>query len=816
MKKKYYSYWIGCVWCMLPVGGMGQSLLTVDRGETVELTAPEGFQTYQWQVSSDKKAFADIPGGSVRKLKICVNAPGYYRVKASSAAGAEIIPDTTEVCLKTVRYAESYTLLSAGHGYVETRDGKPGASGISIPEEERKDGQALVTKKLTNWTSGNAMAVYYFNHPRDTVDTQMYLAVKRNADVHFRVTVWDPTDLSKPMAENYMALKGTGRVAKCDMMGLVLPRKDYYRYQIECLKGWNDIIEIDSFRLNSHSKVRSYKAGWLSSPSVHLNNWRSTKSGVPSSARYDWCYQEVMMPEESDIVGTYIMSLGVLSGYMGIQMNGWKDGKSLHEVIYSMWDDGSTDEDPNLPDYCRASVVDHDEKATVNRFGGEGTGMQTFYRGHHWECGSYVQFITNCRPEEATYTIIVDGKEVVRKQNNMLVSTWFNAQDGKGWQYMSTLRLPNNNTYFKSWYSFLENYNWPTGQAVRTGYYRNGYARSKDTEEWYHFNSVGFGHTDGGQNPGNRNDYGQGVSSEDPGAFFMTNGGYLPTVQKGKIVPLNKQHTPVDTINLNRLEARVDEAIAREREKIEEAENFKKNKFDKSAWEVVRFSSEETTGEDTNGRARQIIDGDNNTYWHSKWTGGGSSYPHFFVVDMKEEKVVNGFQITMSGGSNRYIKSFNLYASGDGVKWNKFYADADAPSDATFHFMLEEPVSMRYFKLEITGGRATDGNHVRVNEIEVTGPAIPTAIKPILSAAGKLEVACLSDALLITSPSTANNVQISLYGTNGACVYSKHYKHLSAKEQFRVPMVSVPKGVYVVACGVGGKNYSKQFVWVAR
>lgn len=64
----------------------------------------------------------------------------------------------------------------------------------------------------------------------------------------------------------------------------------------------------------------------------------------------------------------------------------------------------------------------------------------------------------------------------------------------------------------------------------------------------------------------------------------MQTGGYLPTIQKSNVVALNVQNTPVDTIDLARLEARVDEAIAREKELIEAEEQFNKNKLDSSLW----------------------------------------------------------------------------------------------------------------------------------------------------------------------------------------------------------------------------------------
>lgn len=775
MKPIYSKILLG-VLALTPLSVCAQKTLCIERGEKVTLKGPEGCDTYQWQVSSDMRSFVDLPNGQAQDLTLTANAPGYYRVKGSMSSGNMLIPDTTQILFTPVDYAEPNTILSAAHGYVESRDGTPGATGINLPEEERKDGQALVTKKLTQWTSGDAMAVFYFNHPQGVIDTKMKLTVKNTKTVHFRITVWDPQNMQTPIAENHIALKGTGQPVTTDILGVNIPRKDYYRYQIECLEGWQNIEEIDRFFVYSDQAVPSYKAGWLSSPSVHLSNWRSSQGDAPRGNVYDWCYQEVMMPKESDIIGTYVMSLGVLSGYMGIQMNGYdENGNPKHEVLYSMWDDGSTDEDPNLPIYCQATVVDHDPQATVNRFGGEGTGMQTYYRGNHWKCDTYVQFLTNCRPETRTYTTTENGVTQTHTQQNMLVSTWFNAQDGKGWQYMSTLRLPNNNRYFDSWYSFLENYNWATGQAVRKGYYRNGYGRAKDSKKWYHFNTVDFGHTDGGNNPGNRNDYGQGASDTETGAFFMTTGGYLPTDQKASQVPLNELNTPVDTINFAKLEARIDEAIEKEKAQIEEEENFKKNLLDKSDWTLIDKSSEETSGEGSNGFASLIIDGDNNTYWHSQWTGATANYPHHLTVDMKNENLIHGFQITMSGGNNRFIKSYQLYGSSDNKEWNLIFADENAPETATFREILPQSFQARYLKLKILEGRATDGPFVRINEFDVSGSQCPTQITTITGDRKAPQLNFQNGTLTITAPAATKHAHLCLYTLNGTKMHQEDF-----------------------------------------
>lgn len=813
MKNLLFCGLLGCVLGGLPSAAGAVEDKTVERGETLQLTAPEGFQNYQWQVAVGDMPFMNLPEATGRTLQVKVNVAASYRAVTSNEGDAKTVcSDTTRVALTEVTYSATPSVLSAAHGYVETRDGRPGAKGITIPEENRENSQAQNNKKLTAWTNGNAMAVYYIKHPRAVVDTKMNLKVKAGATVQFRITVWDPTAPAEPLAENYVAVKGTGATQTVDIAAVTFPRRDYFRYQVECLKGWTSIEEISTFEHYSPSSVKSVKSDWLSSPSVHLSSWESTKPGFPKGRNFDWAYQEVMMPAESDIVGTYVMSLGVLSGYMGIQMNGYNDkGESLHEVIFSQWDKGSTDEDPNLPMNLRASVVDHDEKADVKRFGGEGTGMQTFYHGHLWEAGTYVQFITNCRPDTVVYTKVVDGVEQQVTQYNMLVSAWFNARDGKGWQYMSTLRLPQNTNYIDSWYSFLENYNWPTGQAMRKGFYRNGYLRAKNSGTWYHCNRVGFGNTDGDTNrAGSRSDFGQGRSAEDASAFFMSTGGYVKKKQTASSVALNTSDEAVDTVNLEALKARVDLAIRKERDRIEAEEAFNKEKLDKTGWKMLAFSSEETSGEGTNGRAKQIIDGDLTTYWHSKWQGGAATYPHTFTIDMADEMIIRGGEIQMGSNTNRYIQSFNLYGSNDRKNWTKIYTEENVPVESTYRFMLDAPVTMRYVRLQVTKGRATDGNHVVIYEFDLVGVSKATSIAGIHADAGELEVKMGGGRLQVKAPVSATNARVSLYLSDGTLVTSRHFDAMKRGEWYAVPVPSQAKGLYVVVCTSSGKRYSSR------
>src|SRR5262245_40910809 len=84
-------------------------------------------------------------------------------------------------------------------------------------------------------------------------------------------------------------------------------------------------------------------------------------------------YVEATVRESAD--GTYFCAAGFNSGYFGIQQLG--DGKKV--VLFSVWDPTAGDDPKTVPDEKRVKALHVDEKVRVKRFGGEGTGGQSFY-----------------------------------------------------------------------------------------------------------------------------------------------------------------------------------------------------------------------------------------------------------------------------------------------------------------------------------------------------------------------------------------------------------------------------------------------------
>ena len=801
MKSAIIHSLLACFIGSYSLESMSQTSITADRGETVTLKAPGGYSNYLWQVSYDKKNFVNVPEAYDQNLSLKVYAPNFYRVKTVDV-NKTIYLDTIQINMTPARYNKEYSRAGASRGFIETKDCKPGGSGISVPHDKYDN------MPLTKWTNGDAIVAYYLHNPKDTVDTEMLITIKKNATVAFRISILDPNDLSKPLADNVTSITGTGENQSINFIGFVPPRSDIYRYQLECLEGWENIVEITEYRQHSPSKEKSYKIPQMMGCAVWYN-YKSSDPRIQREPYYDWSYQEVMMPADADIPGTYLMCMGMLDGYMGIQMNGINKttGEPRHDVIFSLWDNANAEEQPDLPDNFRAGVLDHGEGVSAHRFGGEGTGMQSFKRGNNWDCGTYVQFITNCRPETQVWTEIKNGKQITHRQKNSLVSTWYNAQDGKGWQYMATLRLPNKSTYISGWHSFMEDYNHANGQAIRKGYFRNSFGHSKIYNKWCHFNRATYAP----HKPGGRKDYGQGASDIEKGSFFMQSGGFIHTILKPDQVPLLESCEAVDTINLKALEERVDQAIQRETARVEASEAFKKVKLDKSLWTLLSYTAEQVASDGKNGHAYQLIDEDPSTFWYS----GSKKGPHCFTIDLGEPCDISGMEVAMSGGTSRYMSAFDIYLNdNENEKWELAYSTSNVPNkEEVYHVKLPETKRGRIFRFVVKDSPEGEGLKVRLNELSLSGSPVVTGIDDISSDKKKYDVICSDKEIVVKMNTTVEHLCLSLFKANGGCVYTDQFGKINAGEVIRIPMLKSPKGTYILSSESDKYQHSMQIMW---
>ncbi|MFI6642768.1 discoidin domain-containing protein [Streptomyces sp. NPDC050504] len=138
-------------------------------------------------------------------------------------------------------------------------------------------------------------------------------------------------------------------------------------------------------------------------------------------------------------------------------------------------------------------------------------------------------------------------------------------------------------------------------------------------------------------------------------------------------------------------------------------------------------SDEETSGED--GRAANVLDGDPDTQWHSRWTGTAAPLPHHITIDMKTSRTVSALSYQpRRAGTNGRIGAYTVTTSTDGTTFGAPVAtgtwrDDDTVKGATF----TSAVTARYVRLTATTEAAGRGPWSSAAEIRLSGPASPAA-----------------------------------------------------------------------------------------
>jgi hypothetical protein len=659
----------------------------------------------EWQRSTDKKIWRhDSAANDPNALRWKATAPSYFRLKVAEDDGCgPYYSDTLQV--NFVAYLpdplssdKKYTSLNAGRGYVEPQP----ASGLSMSERGY----------LSGWTDSLKKAVWYLYQKPGRYNLNFVLTLDNARTRSFKITCsTNDEKLGFSPVSSEFSYTGKGRLDTLDAITVDVAKTGYYKYELES-KNVAGAILIHSLLFRGIATPElpgipepPHTTDYLSSPSVHLGFHPTTPGNV--GVRYDWFYQEIMVPSGFSPIATYWMAIGFSGGYFGMQNNSLTERR----ILFSVWDQIDIDYYNRIgrtpPKDSLVSLVDYAPYAQANSFGGEGTGGQSYvgrYRVDTWVEDKPVKFLLNARKQ----TVLRDDKNGTKPA--MLISAWYKAYEQEGWRYIATWRRPFVTDYFDAFHSFLENYGWYNGHLARKGYYYNSFGRRENDGQWVHFNRGTFGNTDGKE--GQRVDVARGAAPEDPEKFYMLSGGYVPNAAvKEDTLPLISNSEEILPADLTPFIQRVDAALVND--------SVRKNLVvkEKDGWSVLSFSSEATSGEGTNGRAALIIDGDAATYWHSRWQGTPATFPHWFVVDMAREEEVSGFRFTLSGGSGRYMKNIKIEKSSDSSTWETIF-EGDAPNQESYILPLDSPAAFRYFKLTINSG-FEDGVHTRINEIDV-------------------------------------------------------------------------------------------------
>jgi len=221
---------------------------------------------------------------------------------------------------------------------------------------------------------------------------------------------------------------------------------------------------------------------------------RSVHLGYPAPESVAF-YNEVTV--EKTAPGSYFMVCGWKDGYFGIQQAG--DGR--RQIIFSVWDAYKGDDPSAVPDGQRVILSHKDPEVRVGRFGGEGTGGQSFLP-FPWKVGQ-------------TYRFLVTAKPVARRTE---FSGWIFHPAKGAWRKLVTFSTITEGRVLKDCYSFIEDFqrDRASTKKVRQAAYGNGWVLGLDGQ-WRFLEQAKF---TADRNPVLNIDAGQHA-----GRFFLVTGG---------------------------------------------------------------------------------------------------------------------------------------------------------------------------------------------------------------------------------------------------------------------------------------------------
>lgn len=344
----------------------------------------------------------------------------------------------------------------------------------------------------------------YLTLGTDTLRT--FFSIKQNCDAFLAIVAKCETEEAFIDAI-YGDSKITIRVSSSSFDTLIIGKFTMNRFgyhyldivnskQLEGIQISNIIIGGEFEKTNVNYVKDEYYWG-KRGPSVHLTF--STEEPID---QIEWFYNEITVPEDNDVIGSYFMAIGFGEGYFGIQVNSEEERR----VLFSVWSPFQTDHPEDIPEDQRIIMLKKGERVTAGNFGGEGSGGQSFMN-YIWEAGITYQFLLKGEPTTNNCTDYT--------------AYFFSPKENK-WMLIASFRRPQTNTYLTRFHSFLENFIPEQGIYPRMGIYSNQWVCNRDGI-WFEANKARFT-ADNTARKGSRLDYSGGIID---GQFFMKNCGFF-------------------------------------------------------------------------------------------------------------------------------------------------------------------------------------------------------------------------------------------------------------------------------------------------
>jgi hypothetical protein len=204
------------------------------------------------------------------------------------------------------------------------------------------------------------------------------------------------------------------------------------------------------------------------------------------------------------------MANGFAEGYFGIQVN----SATERRVLFSVWSGYHTDDPSQVPAEWTVLLNKSGPGVTINTFGGEGSGGQS-YLVFPWKADTTYKFLTKAEP--------------LATNGTMYTSWFYDPKDttNGGWRLIASWTRPKIQTYLRSFSSFVECFDTNYGNVTRMAYYGNQWIYDA-SNTWKESSSMQTT-KDNTAMSNQRRDIDGGVVNGNGNQYYLKNGGFFHT-----------------------------------------------------------------------------------------------------------------------------------------------------------------------------------------------------------------------------------------------------------------------------------------------
>ncbi|MBE8713280.1 DUF3472 domain-containing protein [Sphingobacterium hungaricum] len=395
------------------------------------------------------------------------------------------------------------TLFILFFGYTSVLSQQTDSILIEIPIEgnswfspKSASNRSDLKRKLESWNSINqALKTYvYFSKPGKF--TLSLVAGKLNEYGDFKLEAFGKSTTISFAKNDEKVYVGNFEVAKSGYYPIQLTKKNathspvFNRFEIQGLPEF--LSGIDYVKNNEGNFFYWGRRG----ASVHLSY------ELPNEKEITYFYNELIVPEGNDVLGSYFMANGFGEGYFGMQVN----SPTERRVLFSVWSPFHTDNPKEIPEDQVIKLISKGANVNTGEFGNEGSGGQS-YLVHNWKAGEKYKFLLRGKPVENNYTEF---------------TAWFFSPEWNEWRLIAKFQRPKTKTYLTRLHSFLENFLPEQGDVSRKLLIANQWAY--DTSgNWHELTKAKFTVDETGSKSF-RMDYAGGVDGDN---FYLKNCGFF-------------------------------------------------------------------------------------------------------------------------------------------------------------------------------------------------------------------------------------------------------------------------------------------------